>query len=101
MEANVIATNYHVVENAAVISARLVMQKRNLRITGIIGFDADKDLALLSVEGIRIRPLPLAKSGKLSIFALTPAPQNPTTDLETLTRRCRDMAKQSFTMEAR
>jgi len=67
VESNVIATNYHVVENAAVISARLVMQKRNLKITGIIGFDADKDLALLSVEGIRIRPLPLGKIGKLSI----------------------------------
>ena len=67
VESNVIATNYHVVENAAVISARLVMQKRNLKITGIIGFDADKDLALLSVKGIRIRPLLLGKIGKLSI----------------------------------
>jgi S1-C subfamily serine protease len=67
VEPNVIATNYHVVENAAVISARLVMQKRNLKITGIVGFDADKDLALLSVEGIKVRPLRLGKIGKLSI----------------------------------
>jgi hypothetical protein len=67
VEPNVIATNYHVVENAAVISARLVMEKRNLKIIRIVGFDADKDLALLLVEGTKVRPLSLGNTSQLRI----------------------------------
>ena len=67
VEPDLIATNHHVVENAVVISARLVMQKRNLKIIGIVGFDADKDLALLSVEGIKVKPLSLGNISQLRI----------------------------------
>jgi len=57
---NTIATNYHVIRGARTIVAKLIIQKKWLRIVDVIGFDEDKDLALLTVEAVPIRPLPFS-----------------------------------------
>src|SRR2546428_4324167 len=67
VDKDVIATNYHVVKDASQISAHLIVQKATFRISGIIGVDRDKDLALLRVEGIKIRPLLLGNIATLRI----------------------------------
>jgi hypothetical protein len=67
VDTNVIATNYHLVKDADKISAKLVIQKRQIRITEIIGVDLERDLALLMVEGVKIRPLPFGDVSKLAI----------------------------------
>jgi hypothetical protein len=67
VDKNVIATNYHVIQHAARVSAKSVTQRKEFPIKEIIGFDEKKDLALLMVEGISVRPLPLGDVTKLAI----------------------------------
>ncbi len=67
VDTNVIATNYHVVKNASLISAKLILQKTTFQISEIIGIDKERDLALLRVEGTKIKALPLGNVGTLRI----------------------------------
>jgi len=57
IDTNIIVTNYHVIEDAKSVSAKLVTQKKTFKITRTIGVDAKKDLAPLIVEGVSIRRL--------------------------------------------
>jgi len=63
----VVATNYHVIENAARGYARIVGQKERLEIEGIVGIDAKADLALLAVDGLRARALSNAESSSVKV----------------------------------
>lgn len=58
-EKGVIATNYHVIENASSITVKLNNGKE-YKIDTILGYDKDLDLALLSLPGIGT-PLPLSR----------------------------------------
>jgi hypothetical protein len=67
VDTNIIATNYHVVKNASVISAKLIVQKMTFQVSEIIGIDSKRDLALLRVAGIKIKALTLGNAGTLRI----------------------------------
>ncbi len=67
IDTNVIATNYHVVQNATRISAKLIIQKQTFNISELIGVDKERDFALLRVDGLRLRPLPLGNTKHLAI----------------------------------
>jgi S1-C subfamily serine protease len=58
IEKGLLATNYHVIEDASSITVKLTNGKE-YKVTTIIGYDKDKDLALLSVPNVGT-PLPLS-----------------------------------------
>lgn len=51
IEKGILATNYHVIEDAASISVKLTNGKE-YKVTTILGYDKEKDLALLSVPNV-------------------------------------------------
>jgi hypothetical protein len=63
---HVIATNFHVIRGAAKGYGRLVGHKVGFSITGVVGIDKDRDLALLSVD-VKAPPLRLANSGPAEV----------------------------------
>ncbi|NOT62393.1 MAG: trypsin-like serine protease [Acidobacteria bacterium] len=67
VEGKLIATNYHVIENASVIYARTVGQKRFFKISKVDRVDQENDLALLRVEGFSVKPLPLGDSKQVKV----------------------------------
>ena len=64
---DVIATNYHVIENAVYGTARVVGETETYIIEGTIGVDKTHDLALLKVAGADRRALPLADFGSTEV----------------------------------
>ena len=64
---NLIATNHHVIKEAARGTAKLVGQKTRYRIEGITAKDKTNDLALLKVTMHGINPLPLGDSDTVQI----------------------------------
>ena len=55
----VIASNYHVVEGASRGYAKVVGQKTNYEIEGIMGIDPERDLVLLKITATPTMPLSL------------------------------------------
>lgn len=64
---NLVATNLHVVRNAASGSARLLGQSKGLSVTAIAAVDVAKDLAIVQVMGLRAPALALGDSSKVAI----------------------------------
>ncbi len=62
-----VATNLHVVRNAASGSARLLGQNKGLSVTAIAAVDVGKDLAIVQVMGLRAPVLALGDSSKVAI----------------------------------
>ena len=62
VSSDLIATNYHVIRNAARVQARLITRDESIPIAGIAGSDARCDLAVLKVGGgaATVRPHMLA-----------------------------------------
>ena len=67
VEGDRVVTNLHVVEGAFRGYIKPVGVNRQHRITGIIAMDTDQDLALLSVSGIAVPPLRLARGGEVAV----------------------------------
>jgi len=63
----VVATNLHVIGGAGSATARVVGQERTLHVTGIVGMDTLRDLALLRIEGASGQPLVLGDSRAASV----------------------------------
>ena len=57
---NVVATNFHVIDQAAGGFAKVIGQSTKLNINGIVGLDALHDLALLQLDSSSTTPLPVA-----------------------------------------
>ena len=72
-----IATNFHVIEGAAKGYAELLGQQERHPITGVRAYDADRDLALLSVPEVESPALPLADSNSVSIGDIVFVAGNP------------------------
>ena len=64
---NLIATNHHVIEGAAKVSATIVNTKTMYRIEGVTATDEAFDLVLLKVAGYGVTPLPLGDSDAVQI----------------------------------
>ncbi|MBI3653671.1 MAG: serine protease [Acidobacteria bacterium] len=64
---DIIATNFHVVENTLEGYVKIVGQEPIYPILGLVGIDRDHDLALVKVKGIRGTPLPLGNSASVAI----------------------------------
>lgn len=62
----IIITNYHVIRGAYTASARLQDGSTN-PIQGVIGYDSSRDVAVLKVDNLTAKPLPLADSDKVQI----------------------------------
>jgi hypothetical protein len=73
---HVIATNFHVIRGAANGSGRLVGQRSNFSISGVIGVDKGRDLALLNVDA-KAPALHLAGSGPAEVGDTVYAVGNP------------------------
>ena len=74
---NVIASNFHVVENAARAYAKLVGQKTKYDVTGVVGLDSKHDLVLLGVEEAKVPPLKLGDGSKVAVGDTVFAVGNP------------------------
>ena len=61
-----IATNYHVIEGASKIFVRLPNGK-TVGIERVVAFDKRVDLAILQVQGVSLRPLPLGDSSAVKV----------------------------------
>ena len=64
---NLIATNYHVIEGAALGTAKLVGKSTTYNIEGVTATDKTNDLALLKVTAYGIKPLSLGDSDTVRI----------------------------------
>lgn len=64
---NMIATNYHVVDGATSLFARVVGKKEWFKVGNITLTDKENDLAILKVSGINVKQLPLANSDTAQI----------------------------------
>ena len=67
VKANIIATNYHVIEGAAKGTAKLVGKYTTYDIEGVTATDKVNDLALLKVTAYGIKPLSLGDSNDVRI----------------------------------
>ncbi len=63
----VVATNYHVIENAAVGFVKLPASDAPYEVSGVLAISADLDLALLAVPDLKAIPLPLADPSLVKI----------------------------------
>ncbi|HLJ88874.1 MAG TPA: trypsin-like peptidase domain-containing protein [Candidatus Angelobacter sp.] len=61
-----VVTNYHVIRGAYTASARLQDGSTN-PIQGVTGFDPNRDVAVLKVDNLTAKPLPLADSDRVQI----------------------------------
>ena len=64
---NLIATNFHVIDGAALISVKLVNTKVSYSIEGVTAIDEPNDLALLKVPVYDVTPLPLSDSDTVQV----------------------------------
>jgi len=62
----IVATNFHVVKGSAKGFARVVGQKTEYEVAGIVGIDRERDLVLLSVPGVKAPPLPFGDSSRVA-----------------------------------
>jgi hypothetical protein len=53
VKADIVATNLHVIEGAARGYIKIVGQKPKYEIAGVVGIDAQRDLALLKITGVK------------------------------------------------
>lgn len=63
----VVATNVHVIEDAAKGYVRFCGQKRRYRVEKVVGVDEAHDLALLKISGAHARRLPLGDSARVTV----------------------------------
>lgn len=61
-----VITNYHVIRGAYTATVRLQDGSTN-PIQGVMGYDPNRDVAVLKVDNLTVKPLPLADSDKLQI----------------------------------
>ena len=73
----IVATNLHVIRGAARGYAKLVGQKRKYDIAGTVGIDSRRDLALLTLRGVKARSLSLGDSRKVLVGDEVYAAGNP------------------------
>ena len=64
---NLIATNFHVIDGAALISAKLVNTKTSYFIEGVTAIDESNDLALLKITAYGVTALSLGDSDTVQI----------------------------------
>ena len=64
---NVIASNAHVIEDAAGGYAKLVGQNQKFELKGVLAIDSQHDLVLLAVEGAKAPPLKLGDFSKAAV----------------------------------
>ncbi len=76
VDADVVATNYHVIKGATKIVARRVGQKHLYKVS-ILSTDEKRDLALLKLEGAIARPLALATSNRVAVGDIVYVAGNP------------------------
>lgn len=62
----IIVTNWHVVDGSSGGYAKLCGQTEKFPIKGTVGFDTGHDLAILSVPGFKVKPLPLGDSSQVA-----------------------------------
>lgn len=67
VKSNLIATNYHVIEGAAQVTAKLVDKSTTYNIEGVTATDKTNDLALLKITAYGIKPLSLGNSDAVRI----------------------------------
>lgn len=72
-----IATNYHVVDGASAIFAKLVGKKDWFKVERVIATDAQHDLAILKVNGLTSQPLVLSNSERVRVGERVYAVGNP------------------------
>ncbi len=77
VKTNVIASNFHVIENASRGYAKLIGQKSKYNITGVVGLDSEHDLVLLAVEGANAPVLKLGENSKVAVGDTVFAEGNP------------------------
>jgi hypothetical protein len=64
---DVVATNFHVIENTTKGYVKIVGKEPIYEILGLVGIDRSNDLALVKVKGIRGTQLPIGNSNSLAI----------------------------------
>lgn len=64
---DVVATNFHVIENTINGYVKIVGKEPIYEILGLVGIDRSNDLALVKVKGIRGAQLPIGNSNSLAI----------------------------------
>ena len=64
---NLIATNFHVIEGATRVGARIVDQKRVYPVERVRGVDEKKDLVILQVSAPSVKPLHLGDSDAVEV----------------------------------
>src|SRR5262245_61933466 len=57
---DVIATSLHVTENSSSVRVKLAGRKTEYAVSGFVGVDKQRDLALLKIQGLKGQPLNLA-----------------------------------------
>ena len=62
----IVATNFHVVQGSAKGLARVVGQRSEYEVAGIVGTDRERDLVLLSVPEAKAPSLPLGDSSRVA-----------------------------------
>jgi len=67
IDEGLVATNYHVIQKAKTASARLVNQSENFEVQGTVAVDPVRDLAILKVDNLSVRPLVLGNSEAVRI----------------------------------
>ena len=58
--ANIIATNFHVIEGASDAAIKVVGESKLHRVTGVVAVSKERDLVLLQVSDVRGTPLALS-----------------------------------------
>lgn len=64
---DVVATNFHVIEGMSEGLIKVYGDEETYRILGVVGFDKENDLALLKIEGVTGKPLPLNRDDSTAI----------------------------------
>lgn len=64
---NIIATNFHVIENASTGYIKLIGDEREYEIEGVVGVDKSRDLALIKVSGITAPSINIKDDDELDI----------------------------------
>lgn len=67
VRADAVVTNYHVIEGASRVFAKLIGQKTLYEVAGTIAIDKNADLALLKINGVRGLPVSLGDSNQAEI----------------------------------
>jgi S1-C subfamily serine protease len=67
VEKNIVATNYHVINQSGGGQAKIIGQTAHLNIKGVVAVDTSHDLALLQLDDSSANPLELAPSISINI----------------------------------